>query len=166
MVALVRARNLESWKSVRSCKVECAILAKAYEHLLGENQDMSIVTCPGCGGALRTGRPVDKPSIVLKSDQHRVTHNGCTIKITKGQFAIVEQLVNCMGQRNLTAEDLLDRIYQLTPDPPMPKTLVVQMSKANKQLGKIGLHIKNTFAAGYYIEAEKPQRKHSLEQAA
>ena len=127
---------------------------------------MSIVTCPGCGVALAAGDLADKPAIVLKNDQHRVIHNGWSIKLTKGQFVIVEQLVNCMGQRNLTPDDLLDRIYQLAPNPPMPKTLVVQMSKANKQLGKIGLHIKNIFAAGYYIEAEKPRRKKALERAA
>ena len=115
-----------------------------------------MISCPCCGYT-----PTGYPQIILKADQHCIFHDGESIKLTKGQFLIVEQLVNNMGKRNLTADELLNRLYQLDPDPPMPKTIVTQMSKAQKELRKIGLHIKNTFAAGYFITTEQTnERKH------
>lgn len=64
-----------------------------------------------------------------------------------------------MGKKNLTADEMIDRLYQLDPDPPMSKTIVTQMSKAREELGKIGIYIKNTFAAGYFITTENTKER-------
>jgi len=100
--------------------------------------------CPLCGGNFVSDE------IILVPDNHLVLRGGLQVYLTPKQWELFAKLHAAKG-RALSKGVLLDWIYQLEHDEPLPKIIDVFVMHVRRKIKPLGLQITTHYGFGFSL---------------